>query len=182
MLENINIDELVNDREKFNAFVYTPVEEAVTELKRRREDKALEKKVSELLGGDIPKPFLDGPRAVLFRQLATPNYEVRRFVSIADGVEDMRPCFWEFYDDKFTSNNEWKYSLGRMGFYFGRSANGTPRVQKKSVVVFEKFDGKKISSVETIWGQSLVSFHHELFKNTYIPLSDDWRWRLFYGW
>src|SRR3990167_2795493 len=65
----VDIDALVADRQVFSEFVYTPVKEAVEELKRRREDKKLGDTISEFLRGDIPS-VLAGPfiKAVLFRQ------------------------------------------------------------------------------------------------------------------
>ena len=43
------IEFLCSNRDEFNRFVYTPAEEAIKELERRRNDKNLEKKVNELL-------------------------------------------------------------------------------------------------------------------------------------
>ena len=49
MDENLRneIDDLVADREKFNKFVYTPIDEAVKEVKKRASNEDL-KKYSEL--------------------------------------------------------------------------------------------------------------------------------------
>jgi hypothetical protein len=89
----VDIDTLVADRQAFSEFVYTPVNEAIAELKRRREDKKLGERISEFLCGDVPA-VVAGPtiKAVLFRQITTPNYEsgvfpislrgVRRFTNV----------------------------------------------------------------------------------------------------
>jgi len=115
-----DIPKILADRELFEKTVYTPLPEALEELKKRRIDKSLEKQVLEILNNNIPEPLKDSPKAVIFRQLITPNYEVRRFVSIIDGLGGIGPLFWEYHDDKFTSNNEWKHSLGKMKFYNGK--------------------------------------------------------------
>lgn len=171
----VDINTLVADRQAFNSFVYTPLSEAMTELKRRREDKKLGETISELLSNDIP-PVLAGPsiKAVLFRQLVTPNYEVRRFFHLIEGLNDLEPLFWEYYEDKFTSNNDWKRSLGKLKFFMGvgHKKEGRGEAEHVTVVDFAKYDGKKISSVKTTWGQPLVAFHHELFDKTYRTLSE----------
>ena len=117
---DVDIDALVADRKAFNAFVYTPLDEAILELKQRRADTALTEKVHGLLGGDIPEPFQIGPRAVLFRQLATPNYETRHFMDVLGSFPTSpKPLFWEYYEDKFTPNNYLKLSLGKLKFLLG---------------------------------------------------------------
>ncbi len=168
-LENIDIDELMSIRKKFDHFVYTPLDEALEELKKRREDKTLEQKILQALGGSLPDPLKDSPKALLFRQLATPNYEIRRLINIIEaGDSNLEPCFWEYYGDKFTSNNKCKHSLGKMMFYKGRGKKGGEIIDRLTVIDFNKSNGNKISEVETLWGQSLIDFHHELFKETFI--------------
>ena len=161
MEENIDLDKLVADREAFNKFVYTPWEEAVKELKRRWNDKELEKKVCDYLKCVIPEPLSHSFKLVLFRQLFTPNYEFLRFRAVADALE-IEPLFWEYHDDKFTSNNPMKHALGKMHINRGVNKNNGIRVENKNIIDFNKSNGKKIKEVKTIWGQSLIDFHHEL--------------------
>ncbi|MES2409071.1 MAG: hypothetical protein V4509_02080 [Patescibacteria group bacterium] len=162
------IQELVNDREKFDNFVYfSTMEEAMIELEKRRNDNELQKKVTEYFKYiGIPEVFEGEPRLVLFRQVATPNIEVSRFLIIADGVE-MKPLFLEYYDDKFTSNNELKLSLGKLGFYEGVGKKGGSKINYKTIIDFNKFNGKKISEVKTLWGEKLTDFHRSLFSVNY---------------
>ncbi len=162
-----NIHDILENRELFEKFVYTPLDEAIEELKLRRNDSALSKKISEIIKGKIPKPVVNGPVSVLFRQVATPNYETRRFVSIVKKIEGMGIVFWEYYQDKFTSNNEWKHSLGKLKFYNGMGKKHGMKVDRVSIIDFNSFVGKKISEVKTLWNQSIVSFHHDFFKKTY---------------
>ncbi len=168
------IDELVSDRQKFDDYVYfSSMEEAMVELERRRNDKELQKKVEEYFKDvGIPEPFKDEPRLVLFRQVATPNIEVSRFLIIADGVE-MKPLFLEYYEDKFTSNNAWKLYLGKLAFYEGVGKKGGAKINYETIIDFNKYNGKKISEVETLWGERLTDFHRNLFAHNYLHLDDD---------
>ena len=161
------IDELVSDREHFSALVYTPLDEALEELKRRRAESGLEKYVDSHLPVGLPDSLKEKPRAVTFRQVVTPNYEVMRFLNIVDMVGGLDPLFFEYREDKFTDNNLWKYSLGNLGFYSGRSKEGNEKIKKIKVIDFNTYRGKKISEVQTLWGQGLIEFHHELFVRTY---------------
>jgi len=168
------IEELVNDREKFDNFVYfSSMEEALVELERRRNDKDLQQKVEEYFKDvGIPEPFKDEARLVLFRQVATPNIEVSRFLIIADGIE-MKPLFFEYFDDKFTSNNEWKLYLGKIAFYEGIGKKGGAKINYKTIIDFNKYNGKKIHEVETHWGAKLTDFHKSLFHLNYRHIKDD---------
>lgn len=165
--EQKNIPDILEDRKLFEELVYTPLDEAIKELRLRENDLGLSKKITEITKGEIPKPLLDGPAAVLFRQVATPNYETRRFVSIAKKIGGMGIIFWEYYQDKFTSNNEWKHSLGKIRFYNGMGKKHGLKVDRVNVIDFNKSVGKKISEVKTLWRQPIVGFHHEFFKKTY---------------
>lgn len=166
-IHTIDIEKLVQDHDAFDRFVYTPPEEAVAELKRRRKDQAVHNKILAWLGDDVPPPLIRGPHAVAFRQLTTSNYEIRRFFSLIDAIEGLDPLFFEYLEDKFTSNNEWKHSLGRLFFFAGKGKKGGSRIDSLTVVDFNKANGKKLSEVVTLWGQSLVDFHHEFFKTRY---------------
>ena len=162
------IDSLVNNREKFDEYVYFPtIEEAMVELEKRRNDKELQEKVAEYFKDvGIPEPFRDEPRLTLFRQVATPNIEVSRFLIIADGV-GMKPLFLEYYDDKFTSNNEWKLYLGKLAFYEGVGKKGGAKINYKTIIDFNKYNGKKIKDVQTLWDEKLTDFHRSLFDLNY---------------
>ena len=64
-----------------------------------------------MLKGDIPEILKNNKKyAVLFRQIATPNYETKRFIALAK-ENNLCPVIFEYHNDKFTSNNEFKHSL-----------------------------------------------------------------------
>lgn len=160
------IEKLLADRDAFNDFVYTPLSQALKTLQSRREDATLKTKVFELLGDTIPDIFKsesDKPKAVLFRQIATPNYESLRFMSIAESIDAVEPMFLEYLDDKFVTKNEFKRLLGRLFFFHGQGKNGGNKVDSVNIIDFNKFNGKKLSEVQTLHDISLTDFHKQLF-------------------
>jgi hypothetical protein len=161
------IDELVSDRRKFNEFVYTSLEDAVSEINKRESDAQLKKYLETNLPSGRPSIFDRKRCAVLFRQVATPNYEFRRFISLIDGLEDYTPVIFEYFDDKFVDKNEFKYHLGMLAFYCGRGKKGGEKICLLNIIDFNKSRGRKISEINTIWGQPLTDFHHELFNAAY---------------
>jgi hypothetical protein len=170
--DNTDIDKLVSDREAFNKFVYTPVGKAIRELKKRCEDKELEKKISISLNDKLPSPLVNGPRAVLFRHIATPNYEIRSFIDIAK-MAGLRPLILEYTSDIFFSMNKWKYSLAKLAFYKGTDKNKRIQIEYKNIIDFNVSNGKPLSDIKTYWGQSLVDFHHEFFLKHFTKHKDD---------
>lgn len=164
------IDSLIIDRQAFNDFVYMSLEEALVEYKKRQTNSQLAVKVRELLPQGVPEPLMTGNNAVLFRQLATSNYEFRRFLSVSDALEGFKGVIWEYFDDKFTSNNDWKKSLGKIPFYHGSGKKGGSKIDRLNVIDFNTWNGKKIKDVKTLWGQSLVGFHQELIQKTCLHL------------
>lgn len=161
------IEGLVSDREKFNAFVYMPVDEAIKELEKRQAEN-FESKIEKYLPIGTPEILKKKKFAVMFRQLVTPNYESRRFIHLIDALDNFTPMFFEYSEDKYTDNNEWKYYLGKMLFYSGKGKNGGEKISNMNIIDFNTSRGKKINAVKTIWGQNLVDFHHEFFRETYI--------------
>lgn len=152
----------MNDRNIFNQIVYTPLSEALRLLDERRKDPVLMAKIEELLKGDIPEIFKKKKCAILFRQVATPNHETKRFLALAE-ENNLSPVIFEYHDDKFTSNNEFKHSLGQLQIQKKDSKNGEHNVEKVTVVDFNLHNGKKFKDIKTLWGESLIDFHKKLF-------------------
>ncbi|HEU5114639.1 MAG TPA: hypothetical protein VFT82_02645 [Candidatus Paceibacterota bacterium] len=151
-----DIETLANDREKFNQFVYTPFEEAISEIERR-------KTISiQGMATTPPEALRGGPRFVLFRHIATPNYEIRRFMSAADAA-GFKPLILEYTSDIFLSLNHWKHSLGKLPFYKGMDKKGGLRTEHRSIIDFNANNRKALSDIKTTWNQGLVDFHHEFF-------------------
>jgi len=171
VLQTEDIARIMADRELFNATIYTPITEAIIELQERRHDQQLNESIIALLHGNIPQPLQAEPRAVIFRQVITPNYEIRRFVNITDFM-DMQPLFWEYHTDMFTPRNEWKHALGKLAFFGGVGKKGGLKIDAFNIIDFNSWSGEKLSAVRTLWGQSLVEFHHEFFNASFRPLSN----------
>lgn len=166
MTRDAFIEALLKDRARFNDYIYTSLDEAVTELDLRWKDENLEKKISAYIDTDIPEVMKVEPKAVIFRQLVTPNYEIRRFMIIPD-VLKIKPLFWEYHDDKFTSNNPIKHSLGKLPVHMGIGKKGGIKLNFKNVIEFNQSNGKKIHEVKTLWNQSLIDFHHEMLEKVF---------------
>lgn len=164
-----DFDALVSNRIAFDNLIYLSLPEALAELQRRRSDETLEKKVLALLEGDIPAPLRKEPHAVLFRDVLTPNHETRRFADICDQL-GLAPLFWEYHEDKFSPNNELKRTTGKLYFEAGTGRNGGRRIESLNVLDFNASNGRRISSLTTLWGQPFVDFHHEFFEASFRPI------------
>jgi hypothetical protein len=58
--------------------MYTSIEEAKEEVWKRWNDADLRRRVMAF-AADLPEVLLKEPKAIMFRQLATPNFELLRF-------------------------------------------------------------------------------------------------------
>jgi hypothetical protein len=159
--------------------IYTPLEEAREEIKRRWEDKELRKKVEDFLRGDIPDFLQDSPKAYLARHISSLNFELLRFEDMANdsGLEFVLS---EYLDDKYISLNILKHHLGKMFFYTGIDKNGNKICTPQKVIDFNKADRKVIKDVETVTGRKLVDLHHailqEEFPNINFNIKDVSEW------
>lgn len=152
----------MEDRNLFNQIVYTPLSEALRLLDERRKDPELVAKVEKLLKGDIPEVLKNRKCAVLGRQIATPNHESRRFIAIAK-ENNLYPVFFEYLDDKFSSRNEFKHSLGQLHISQKIGKKNGSTVERITIVDFNKHGSKKLREVKTFWDESLPDFHKKLF-------------------
>lgn len=155
-------NEILQSRELFNEFVYTPLSVALKVLDENRKNPELMAKIDELLKGDVPQILKDSMCGVQFRQIATPNHDARHFISIAED-NNLKPVFFEYLDDKFTSNNEYKHSLGQLHIQGIVNKSDYFPVEKISVIDFNKSNGKMLKDVITIWEEPLKDFHQRLF-------------------
>ncbi|MDQ1283943.1 MAG: hypothetical protein QG620_291 [Patescibacteria group bacterium] len=146
--------------------LYTPLSVAKKEIWRRWNDKALRKKVENFLGGDVPDIFKDKPKAVIFRNIATPNFEM--------GIAYEYACMMgldlviiEYTADKFCTRNRDKLHLGKMMFF--NNDDNLRIVSKKKIVSIKEVDNKCLNEIKTLWGEGLVSFHHRIFDSSDFP-------------
>ncbi|MFA6523977.1 MAG: hypothetical protein WC264_01010 [Candidatus Paceibacterota bacterium] len=156
---------IMADRELFNKTVYTPLSEALRLLDERQKNPNLIKKIEELLNNDIPEPFKKKEKyGISGKQVATPNHDAHWFIELTNNY-NLKPIFYEYLDDKFTPNNGFKHSLGQIHLHEDRSDRKGNNIEEKITIVdFNKYSGKKIKDVLTLWGEPLVDFHKRLFE------------------
>jgi hypothetical protein len=149
-----------NDSSNF----YTSLEDAKEEIWERWRNDALRKKVVDSIG-TIPHPMQESPRAVLDRNIATPNYEFFHFIQQANKT-GLPILVTEYIRDKFVTINSDKLGLGRMPFYRGRNKKGRLLFRYRNVIDCTIYQGKPIGEIKTLWGETLADFHHRLLTTT----------------
>jgi hypothetical protein len=145
--------------------VYTPLSVAKKELKKRWNNPELMKKVEEFLG-EIPDVFKKEPRTILFRFIATPNFEFK-IVSEMSKMVNLKPVFMELLNDKFCTRNQDKVYLGKMRFFDEKYGKSHSITSCKKIIDLEKNEGKKFKNMKTLWGDSFIDFHNKLFSFYY---------------
>jgi hypothetical protein len=153
------MDDMNQDEMSANS-IYTQLSVAKDEILRRWNDKDLRKKVEDFLGGKVPEIFSNDPKAVLFRNIATPNFESERFFDLAS-IVNLKPAYLEFSADKFCTRNKDKICLGKMCFSEKNSLNHN--VFKK-IIDMKESDNASFGNIKTLWGEGLTDFHHKLFE------------------
>jgi hypothetical protein len=157
-------DKKISEKEKFDIKeLYTPLSVAKKEIWKRWNDKELRKKVEEFFGDDVPSFLKKKPKAVIARYIASPNYDTKKFLEYSKEIE-LDPVIYEHVKDKFYAGNTDKYHLCKMFFYNGEGKKGGLKLDTFKVVDFNGQEGKKLKSIKTIWGESLIHFHHNIFK------------------
>ncbi len=165
-MSTIDYNAIMSDRNIFNQTVYTPLSEALRLLEERQKDKVLVAKIEKLLDNDIPDLFKKiNKYGVSERHLATPNYDTRWFLETTKS-HGLIPVFSEYLEDKFTSNNIFKHSLGRLHLHDNkRDKKGNNIEEKITIIDFNKNNGKKLKEVVTLWDEPLVDFHRRLLNS-----------------
>lgn len=154
---------IMSDKQLFYRTVYTPLSEALKLLHERQEDETLIKKIEGILKNDIPEPLQGkGHKGVQFRQIATPNHDVKWFTEITQD-HGLKTVFFEYHDDKFTSNNDFKHSLGQLKIHPKLNKHGNHLEEKVTIFDFNKYNGKSFKEIVTLWSQPLIDFHRKLF-------------------
>lgn len=145
------------------ADLYTPLEEAIEELWRRWSNVSLRKRVEDYLG-IVPVNLRNKPKAILGRFIATPNYEMWRFIELSKKI-DMDPVVMELSLDRFCTRNPDKLSLVHMPFYMGKDKNGKVLFEYQNVSDCTKHQGKHFADITTYRGETLVNLHHRLLSS-----------------
>jgi len=158
------------------AEIYTPVEQALDELRRRRQDHALVARVTAFLDGDIPEYLKEHDCFVLPRHIATPNNEALYVLGQARRF-GVRAVFSQDPKDRFTSVNNLKRRLARP-HVCEETPNGR-RYGKLDIVDVPQAEGLPIDEVRCRDGKRLLDFHNGLFDKiagTDFLVADDSDW------
>lgn len=147
--------------------VFTPLPEAIEEIHRRRQDKALVAAVEDFLEHDIP-PHFTGEQPILYlcRHIATPNMEAMRFVEITK-PHGLPIVIGEDHRGKFVTNNILKKSLGKLPVMKGLARNQDEIIENFTVIDFSLYQGERFCDIATLFGTSLIDLHHRLFWEIY---------------
>jgi hypothetical protein len=137
---------------------YTPIEQATSILFSRRQHRCPRAR-------DALEGYLGSNRfAVLFRPVATPNFELLRFAPLAS-AHSLAPLVMEYHHNKFVSYcNPIKHALARMRFHNGTGRNGGARITALTVADISASTGRILADVTTISGEPLIAFHHHLLS------------------
>lgn len=141
-------------------FLYTPLEEAAAELRRRREDKSLSLAVKKFQQNHPPEFMGTAPVLALVRPIFTADDELESLIRMAESVS-FSPLCVEFCKDRFVSLNADKNSLCKLSFAVKTN------VRKLRIIDFHKYDGQPFSEIRTLSGQRLVDFHHCLIERAH---------------
>lgn len=157
--------------------MYIALEEAKEEVWRRWNDADLRQRVLAF-AADLPEVLLKEPKAIIFRQLASPNFEFFRFSELAQEV-DLKPLCLEYKSDKFCTRNPDKVLLGKMIFHNGMGKNGERIIVSTTKVIdFEDSDMKSFKEIKTVWEEEFIAFHHRIISQglEHIQCKDNTAW------
>jgi hypothetical protein len=137
--------------------IHLSLDTARETLNRRWRDADLRQAVEEELGGNFMSQFKTRPRAVSFRQLASPDNGFMFFIQAANYIGAM-PLVLEYHEDMFTHLNEEKKGLGRLHVTTENRAKA-----RFDIMDFHANEKKSLGACTLKGGERLVDFHHRLF-------------------
>lgn len=156
---------LVNDPIALRSKLYCSLTDAIEALKQRETNRDLELATIDLLGATIPKSLTHAKGLVLFRNVATPNYEAHRLKNICEKLSGFQPIIFELTDDKFADVNPSKRALAKLRFL--AKANGHTVFRNHSAIETGEANGKQLRTLKSQRGFSLVDSHREFFKGVF---------------
>ncbi|MCX5894412.1 MAG: hypothetical protein NTZ51_01070 [Proteobacteria bacterium] len=143
---------------KNNEGLYLSLDEAREELHKRWANAELKNQIEAELGDMFMPQFKDEPRGVSFRQVCSPDngfvffYQCAKYVGVS-------PLVLEFHDDLFVHFNEEKKGLGRLRITLEDGERAMV-----DIMDFHAAEKKSLKEVKIKTGESLVGFHHNLFR------------------
>lgn len=143
--------------------LYTPLDEALAQLRERRADEKLRAAVAEF-HRPLPPVFLPTePCAVLYRQIITPNYEFERFITTAQAA-GLPPLCLEASEDLFCSRNREKIRWCRPVFEMRPNHLRGLRLPSAGGLAAE---GRKLCDLRLANGLTLPAFHRVLLRHVH---------------
>lgn len=169
MLDSERIKFLIENKKEFQEYLYTPLQAALAESEKRAENKDLQEYLTKHLPHGIPEVLnSDHKNIVIFRHIASPNYETCRFLSIADGLDRThRAHIFQYTKDKFNDRNQGKYYLSKLRLHKGYDKNRAEIFEKIGLIDFVQNANVPIHEVKTKWGEGLVDLHHAMFDERF---------------
>lgn len=157
--------------------IHLSLDAAREALGRRWQDTTLRRAVENELGDNFMPQFTVRPRAVSFRQLASPDNGFMFFFHAAKYI-GATPLILEYHDDMFTHLNEEKKGLGRLHVM---TQDGMKA--RVDIMDFHANEKKSLGACKLKTGERLVEFHHRLFERSgcTIELLDNSAWFRRYG-
>ena len=143
--------------------IYTPLEVARREIWKRWNDRKLRQRIEAFSESKLPEFLRGGPKAILARNIASPNMELIHFFDLAESSA-LTPVVMEYALDEFTPRNQEKYFLGKLFFFGGWGRKGGARLKAARVIDFNAAHGKKLAEIKTHWGEALPDFHHRILS------------------
>lgn len=143
-----------------------PVADAVAEIRRRANDIRLRARVSAFLGHDIPEYFRNGPVLYLARDAATPNFEVLRFIELAQS-HGLPIIIGQDTHATFSATNELGYALGVMPIVVRVNNERVAVTEDVQVIDVAEAEGKQLKDIKTLFGEDFISFHNTLLDMIY---------------
>jgi hypothetical protein len=153
--------------------LYTPIDKAVDLLDARQKQnlKLPSLNIADPLSAYWGPGCKPQPRtAIMLRQIATPNYEMRRVVQLCEKYH-LNLLILTIEEDKFCPNNPCKYASGRMGFFEGLGRNGGRKIRYSTIINFNQYNGYPIRECKTFRGKPFMDFHHNLFLQEFPQLN-----------
>ncbi|MDO8297292.1 MAG: hypothetical protein Q7T19_12735 [Caulobacter sp.] len=143
-------------------YLYTPL----ASLAALHSEQSTHRLIREVLSFSRPRPrtllLLRARPLLLFRALATPNFETLRFLDLA-GHAGRPPLILELRDDWFTPTvNLSKRRLGKLRIH--RTSDSSGATRSVSVVSFNERGRQRISDLRCSDGTPFIDMHHGMLS------------------
>lgn len=142
----------------------------------------MRQKIEDYYGNALPAYFRNPPHLYLVRHIASPNFETLRFLHLVQSL-DIPPIISQDPFDKFTANNGPKRALGKISIcekFQTKGGKYQESFRNETIIDFNTANGKFLNDVQTVWGEPLIQFHNNLFKevapNVPFEIHDESKW------